>query len=299
MSVRGAIATAMLKRFLPLLALLLFPSPASAWWEYGHMTVASVAWLEVKPQTRVEIRRLLAHAAELETPTCPLRDIRDASYWPDCVKTLGDRFSYAFAWHYQNVDVCKPFDLKAACKDGNCVSAQIERNLKLLADREKDKDPKKRVPTRERLMALAFLVHFMGDLHQPFHAGDRSDRGGNDFKAAYGAIPNNLHAIWDGYLPDRALSTPPAEAAGILSDFSPEQRSEMRLGTVQDWSRESWAASREYGYGSLMTDPCGPIPETRPALDEASIQRLVPILRRQVARGGERLARLLDEAFAT
>ncbi len=287
----------MLKRLLPFLALLLLsPTPASAWWEYGHMSVASVAWLEMKPETRIAVRRLLAHARELETPTCPLRDIRDASYWPDCVKTLGDRFSYAFAWHYQNVDVCKPFDLKAACKDGNCVSAQIERNLKLLAN--KDKDPNKRVPERERLMALAFLVHFMGDLHQPFHGGDRSDRGGNDFRMRYGIIPTNIHAAWDGYLPDRAISTPPAEPAGILSQFSAAERAEMRLGTVEDWSRESWAAAREYGYGSLMADPCGPIPTDRPSIDEATIQRLIPIVRRQVARGGERLARLLDEALS-
>jgi hypothetical protein len=287
----------MKKLLLPVLAFLLaFPTPASAWWEYGHMSIASAAWLEMKPETRLAIRRLLAHARELETPTCPLRNIRDASYWPDCVKTLGDRFSYAFAWHYQNVDVCKPFDLKAACKDGNCVSAQIERNLKLLAN--KNKDPKKRVPERERLMALAFLVHFMGDLHQPFHGGDRSDRGGNDFKAAYGIIPSNLHAIWDGYLPDRAISTPPGEPAGILSQFSSAERAEMRLGTVQDWSRESWATAREFGYGALLADPCGPIPPTPPVLDEATTQKLIPIVRRQIARGGERLARLLDEALA-
>lgn len=287
----------MLKRLLPLFAfLMLIPTPAAAWWEYGHMSVASVAWQEMKPETRIAVRRLLAHARELETPTCPLRDIRDASYWPDCVKTLGDRFSYAFAWHFQNADVCKPFDLKAACKDGNCVSAQIERNLKLLTN--KDKDPKKRVPERERLMALAFLVHFMGDLHQPFHGGDRNDLGGNTFKANYGIIPSNMHAIWDGYLPDRAISTPPAEPAGILSQFSTAERAEMRLGTVQDWSRESWATAREFGYGAVLSDPCGPIPTTRPVLDEATTQRLIPIVRRQVARGGERLARLLDEAFS-
>ena len=287
----------MLKRLLPLFALLtLIPTPAAAWWEYGHMSVASVAWQEMKPETRIAVRRLLAHARELETPTCPLRDIRDASYWPDCVKTLGDRFSYAFAWHFQNADVCKPFDLKAACKDGNCVSAQIERNLKLLAN--KDKDPKKRVPERERLMALAFLVHFMGDLHQPFHGGDRNDLGGNTFKANYGIIPSNMHAIWDGYLPDRAISTPPTEPSGILSQFSTAERAEMRLGTIQDWSRESWATAREFGYGAVLSDPCGPIPTTRPVLDEATTQKLIPIVRRQVARGGERLARLLDEALA-
>jgi nuclease S1 len=279
----------MLKRLLPLLALLLLPAPASAWWEYGHESVASVAALEVKPATRAAIRRLIAHSRELETPTCPIRTIEDASYWPDCVKPLGDRFSYAFSWHYQNADICKPFDLTAACKDGNCVSAQIERNARLLADRK--------LPARERLMAFAFLVHFVGDLHQPLHGGDKSDRGGNDFRMNYGVIPSNIHAIWDGYLADRGISTPPPDAAGILSGLTPAERAEMRGGTVQDWSRESWAAAREFGYGAVMEDPCGPLPETRPVMDEATTRNLIPILRRQVARGGIRLARLLDEAL--
>ncbi|MFL6843293.1 MAG: S1/P1 nuclease [Allosphingosinicella sp.] len=279
----------MLKRLLALLALLLLASPASAWWEYGHYSVGRVAMLEVKPSTRAAVQRLMAQSALLETPKCPIRNIEEASYWPDCVKTLGERFSYAYSWHYQNVDICKPFDLKAPCKDGNCVSAQIERNLKLLKD--------KSVPTRERVMALAFLVHFMGDLHQPLHAGDKSDRGGNDFKADYGAIPSNIHAIWDGLLADRAISSAPPDAAGILSGFTPAEREAMAGGTVEDWSRESWETAREFGYGALMTDPCGPLPTERPQMDEATIERLIPILRRQVARGGIRLARLLDEAL--
>jgi hypothetical protein len=110
--------------------------------EYGHYTVARIAEDTVRPATRAEIRRLIARSAELETPTCPIRTIEDAAYWPDCVRQLRDRFSYSFPWHYQNVHICKPFDQASACKDGNCVSAQIERNQKLLADRS--------LPVRER-----------------------------------------------------------------------------------------------------------------------------------------------------
>jgi hypothetical protein len=282
----------MIARILTLLALLLIPGQANAWWEYGHESVASVAALEMKPSSRVAVRRLLSNAALLETPTCPLRTIEDASYWPDCVKTLGERFSYAFPWHYQNVDICKPFDQASACKDGNCVSAQIERNAKLLGD------PK--VPVRERLMALAFLVHLVGDLHQPLHAGDRGDKGGNEFKASYGVIAGrtNLHSIWDGYLPERSISTPPAGPAAILAELAPGERETMRQGTVTDWARESWQAAHDFAYGSLMADPCGPVPATRPVIDEATTQRLIPILRRQIARGGIRLARLLDAALS-
>lgn len=286
----------MIKRLLSglgsLLLLLLPGAPASAWWEYGHGTVGRIAYLNVSPQTRAQIDRLLRQGRLLDTPTCSVRTIELASYWPDCIKTLGDRFSYTSPWHYQNVDICRPFDQASACRDGNCVSAQIERNVRLLANRA--------LPTRERLMALAFLVHFMGDLHQPMHAGDHGDLGGNRVQVSYGVIAGrtNLHLVWDGYLADRGISQPPGGPQGILSELDPATRAAMRDGAVADWARESWEASREYAYGTIMADPCGPPPAARPVITEEITRRLVPVIRRQVARGGLRLARLLDEALA-
>ncbi len=280
----------MIRRLLLLLALALFaaPSPALAWWEYGHETVARIAWLEASPRTRAEIARLLAQSRLLDTPTCPARTIADASYWPDCIKELGERFNYASPWHYQNVDICRPFDLEAPCRDGNCVSAQIERQARLLADR--------RLPLRERIMALAFLVHFMGDLHQPMHAGDHGDLGGNRLRVSYGIIAGrtNLHLAWDGYLAERGMTTPPGDARGILSEVSAADRAVMREGDVAAWSREGWEVSREFAYGSVLADPCAPPPEQRPAITEEITRRLIPIVRRQAARGGIRLARILD-----
>lgn len=279
-----------IRSFLAALALVFAASPAAAWWEYGHETVATVAAMNVKPQTRREIARLLSRSRLLETPTCAANTIEKASHWADCVRAMKDRFSYTAPWHYQNVNICKPFDQKSTCADGNCVSAQVDRNARLLADRS--------LPDRERLMALAFLVHFMGDLHMPLHAGDKGDLGGNRFKAAYGAIKGrNLHSIWDGFLADRGISEPPGEARGILSGLSAAERAEMSAGKTEDWARESWEAARQFAYGSVMEDPCGATPAAEPVIDEATTRRLVPIVRTQIARGGLRLARLLDEAL--
>ncbi len=266
-------------------------SALQAWWEYGHYTVAAIAWNEVKPQTRLAIEDLLRAERSLETPNCPLKTLEDASYWPDCIKELGPRFDYAFSWHFQNVNICKPFDLGPACKDGNCVSRQIERNLKLLKD--------KKVPKRERLMALAFLTHFVGDLHMPLHAGDRGDRGGNDVKAAYGVIEGrmNLHALWDGPLAERAISTPPSGPEGIVAGWDANERGQRAAGSVEDWSREAWAVSRDISYKTALGDPCGPVP-ARAKIDNATIEALVPDVRNQIGNGGLRLARLLDEALA-
>ena len=117
------------------LAVSLIASPAMAYWEYGHETIASIAYKNVKPETRRAIDRMLAKQGLLETPTCPAKTIEQASVWADCIKPLGARFSYAYNWHYQNVNICKPFTLKGNCPDGNCVSAQIERGVKLLQDK--------------------------------------------------------------------------------------------------------------------------------------------------------------------
>jgi hypothetical protein len=281
----------MIRRLLLALVLALAPSPSLAWWEYGHESVATIAYLKASPRTRAEIGRLLRQARLLDTPTCPARTIEQASVWPDCIKTLGDRFSYAATWHYQNVDVCRPFDQASACRDGNCVSAQIERNMRLLANRQ--------LPVRERLFALIFVVHLMGDLHQPLHTGDRGDLGGNRFGANYGLIAGrtNLHTIWDGYLADRGISEPPGGPRGILSALGEADMAAMRAGTVTDWARESWQAAHDFAYATVLPDPCGPIPTERPVVTEETTRRLVPVVRRQIARGGLRLARLLDEAF--
>ena len=266
-------------------------APAAAYWEYGHETVARIAWQQMRPNTRRAVASLLRQSALLETPACPVATIEQASVWADCIKPLGDRFAYAFSWHYQNVDVCKPFDLKGACKDGNCVSAQIERNARLLADVH--------VPRRERLMALAFLIHFVGDLHQPMHAGDHADLGGNKVAANYGIVGGraNLHGIWDGWLAERAISTPPAGAAGLLGAISDRERQRIAAGSVKDWSREMWAKARDLAYKTTVGDPCGPAPAVRPTVDEAEVQALIPDVRANVVAGGLRLARLLDDAL--
>ncbi len=270
------------------------PRPALAWGEYGHRTVASIAWAYLTPTARAEVTRLLAKERLAETPTCPLKTIEDASYWPDCIRGLGDRFNYSFPWHYQNLNVCQPFDIKKSCPDGNCVSAQIERHARLLADRK--------VPDREKLLSLAWLVHFMGDMHQPLHAGDASDRGGNNVKAAYGLkAPErmNLHRIWDSDLAERTLSEPPGDPAGLISQITPEQAAQWRQGTLADWMKEAWTASGQYAYGKLDgVKICEAAPQQRVMVDEHYIAETRETVREQAKRAGVRLAKMLNELYA-
>ena len=276
-------------RLLSILLVLLTPlAPAQAYWEYGHETVALIAQTNMSVKTRGAVQRLLRAAPLLGTPQCPLRDMKDVSVWADCIKGDRIRWGYTNSWHYQNVDICKPFDLKSACADGNCVSAQIDRNVALLKN--------KSLPAHVRLEALAFLVHFVGDLHQPLHAGDHEDRGGNDLKASYGVMPGyNLHSVWDGLLADRALSAAPA----IARRFTADEKSAMVAGSTRDWSMENWAVSRDIAYRRAVDgDPCGPKPQMPVTIDEADVAASRTALRLQVERGGLRLARLLEEALS-
>jgi hypothetical protein len=281
----------MIRRLFALFILFALPAPAFGWWDYGHQVIARIAWIETSPATRSEIRRLLARSHLLETPTCPVRTIEEASQWADCIKSLGARFSSMVPWHYQGMEICRPFDVRAACPDGSCVTAQIERNRQRLSDRN--------LPDRERVLALVLLVHFVGDLHQPMHMASRDDAGGSRRPVTYGVIAGgtNLHLAWDGYLPDRGLSTPPGHARGILSELTRVDKAGMRQGSVADWAEESWEVGRDHAYGALMADPCGAPPMERPIITEPITRRMIPIVRRQAARGGLRLARLLDEAL--
>lgn len=264
-------------------------SPAFGYWAFGHETIARIAMANVTPTTRARVLALLKHSALLDTPTCPAATPAQAAVWPDCIKTLGDRFRYTFAWHYQDVEICRPFTLKPACKHGNCVSAQIERDAKILKNRTGS--------TRGQVQALAFLLHFVGDLHQPLHAGEDHDAGGNDVAASYAGYspPHfNLHSIWDGPLAARAINTGPS----LIRRYPAGEKATLQAGTVTDWSRQSWRIAQTQVYASVMHGkPCGPEP-ARVTMNEKTIEKEVPIARLQIKRAGLRLAKMLDDVFS-
>jgi len=281
----------MLRRLLACAALLLalLPAPVLAWGDYAHRQTAAIALANVSPEVRSQIRALLAREKDLGTPNCPLRTLEDAAVWADCVRAEGWRWGYTAAWHYRTAPVCKAFDPRGNCSGGNCVTAQIVRAQRVLAD--------ERLPAAVRLEALAFMVHFAGDVHMPLHSGDNEDRGGNDREADYGIKPGlNLHSIWDGPLAERAISDP---ADPVVRAYTPAERAELAGGTPDDWGRESWEIVRSFVYPTAFDteDLCSqPLPD-KTALSQEDILRGVPIARQRVVQAGLRIARLLDEAF--
>lgn len=172
--------------FLPalvLVAALAAPGEASAWGRLGHRLVAALAWDDLKPATRAEIERLLQGESD---PTLP-----GIASWADELREhdpdLGKRSS---KWHYVNIaeDDCQYLQAKH-CPNGDCVVEAIRTQTRILADRSR--------PQVERLQALKFVVHFVGDVHQPLHAGYGRDKGGNDVQVNLNGKGTNLHSLWD------------------------------------------------------------------------------------------------------
>ena len=273
-----------------LLACSLASRPALAWGDFGHRTIASIAEANLSPKAKARMNALFRAEKQLATPDCPLRNIGDASVWADCIRRDDLRWGYTAPWHYVNIDICKPFDLKANCPNGNCVGAQVTRNEALLADRK--------LPAHARLEALAWLAHTMGDMHQPMHAGDRGDLGGNRVSAAYGIVEGrmNLHRLWDGPIAERAIT----QGAPMVRRYSADERSPYLAGSVEDWAREAWSISRDTVYPTAQHGPaCGPAlaRDERARHDDADIEALVPVVRTQVLRAGLRLAVALERAL--
>ncbi|WP_234026460.1 S1/P1 nuclease [Qipengyuania thermophila] len=263
--------------------------PASAWGEFGHRTTAAIAMENIAPRTRAELAALWRHAPLLGTPECPLADLEDASYWPDCLRGNAPRWAYTFPWHYRTAPICEPFNPRANCASGNCVTAQIERNFRLLADRS--------LPGNIRLEALAFMVHFAGDVHMPLHSGDREDRGGNDRRVTYGIIPGlNLHWAWDGPIAERAITS---ARPALTRRFTGEERRALGGGRPDDWGRESWQTARDFVYPEAFgRPPCEDELPQETALSQETIERALPVAERRITQAGLRIAELLDAALS-
>jgi hypothetical protein len=285
--------------------LTLSAQPALAWGELGHRTVGEIAYANVKPETRAQIDELLKNADAMGTPLCTLKNLSDAATYPDCLHAYQWRFAYTFAFHYQDIDVDKPFDIKEGCANTICVTQQIERDRRILADRSLN------APTR--MEALIFLTHFVGDLHQPLHAAEHEhDAGGNavtvtnvpapNYMAAgklvdNSAKPANLHSVWDTVVVERAQALghlPPVRA------YSDADKAKIAGGEVADWAQESWSIARDLVYPQAFAHTTS-APGAKPVtvtIDDADLDHDADVAAKRILQGGLRLARVLDEALA-
>ena len=240
---------------------------ADAWGPDGHRIVAEIAQRNLQPAARAEALRLLAIDGETS--------LADVSNWADAIRDQPSQAELAKPtrpMHYMRfTDSGCTYDPARTCAEGGCIVSGIERFTAILSDRTRT--------DAERAQALRFVVHFVGDVHQPLHAGYRSNRGGFAHAIRYEGRDTSMHAIWDyDIISSRGLDW--REYATQLDQR--ESASATAFGKPAEWAEQSCRITRDrnlYPDGNTLAEDymttMRPIVETR--LREAAT-RLTVIL---------------------
>ena len=248
-------------RGLLLLVLCALGSQAFAWGLQGHQVIANVAWQALTPKSRDEVSQLLA--------TEPGQTLESIATWAD-----EHRSPATSSWHYVNFprNSCK-FEPERDCAGGQCVVGAIEKNLSVLASNADDK---------ARLKALKYLVHLVGDIHQPLHAGYKDDRGGNTYSLRAFMRQSNLHSVWDSGLIAQLDLDNQALTRILQRSVAPK---EVREISVVGMAEESCR---------LVASP-GFYPEEK--VTQEYVQRFMPLLQQRLSSAGYRLAAVINRAL--
>ena len=244
-----------------LLTLILGHSVAHAWGVQGHQVIAGLAFAQLTPKAKAEINRLLA----LE----PGETMVSISTWADEHKN-----SSTARWHFVNFprNSCA-FEMMRDCPAGQCVVAAIERQAAELASNATDD---------KRLNALKYLVHLVGDVYQPLHAGYLDDKGGNKYQLKAFMRVSNLHAFWDS-----GMINSINEDADSMTD---RLLKKMTVPTVEKWNAVLAAERSCQILGAAKF-----YPERR--VGQEYVDRFTPVLEGQLSAAGVGLAALINQAI--
>ena len=269
------------------LAVLLYATTASAWWEDGHVIVAKVAENYLTPESRKGINALLGENREGERA---ISDVRICT-WADLIRSSGElnrKYPKNDTWHYVNIELqAKRDDFKPDPNNNDVVGA-IERFKKVL------KDPK--AAKQDRKEALLFVVHFVGDMHQPLHTGNREDdRGGNlqPIKSVLGKPEEklNLHKVWDGHLVNAVKGDLNNDdfVKRLLGEIKEEDRAKWSKGEVKQWAWESHTIVVEHVY-QFSDGKAFPKRDvlTVALTDDNYMKANAPIVHEQMKKGGKK-----------
>jgi len=265
---------------------------AFAWGPQGHRTIGAIADRLLTPEAHAAVAQLLAADLDRFGNPSGRSTLEAVSVWADEVRgTAQDEPR----WHYDNRPACGPLPPREQyCPRGDCNSAQLERLIAVLGDRQ--------AAPRARNEALKWVVHLLGDLHQPLHAADNGDAGGNRVAVALSGVHTrgreNLHRAWDGELVSLALRTrghqrPPGDI-DALALAARSLAATAGQGAPASWASESNNLARNvaYQYPGFV---CGRVPSNIVVLDRAYQEEAESIIRERLLLAGGRLARLLNE----
>jgi hypothetical protein len=259
----------------------LMPSPAFAWGKTGHRVVAAIADTQLSGLARARVEQILGPGESLD----------EAANWPDEMRSAPEPFwqKTATPWHYVTLD---GIIYDHAPPEGDAIEA-LSRFRKTLQDPN--------ASLADKQLALRFIVHLVGDLHQPLHVGKCCDKGGNDVRVTWFGKPTNLHAVWDSQLVDDEQLSFTEMAAKLERHISPEDVVKWWDINPRDWISES-AEIRDTIYPTARDMPKGKKRKkgepVLPDLSYSYVYRFTPVMERRLSQGGVRLAAYLNALFA-
>lgn len=254
---------------------------AAAWGGPAHRVVADIAEARLRPAARAEALRLLAGE-----PAAHLADVAD---WADLVRDAGalDAGGHPAAstrrWHFVNFAGACDYVPARDCPGGDCVIAAINREFGILGDRRRTE--------AERREALKYLVHLVGDAHQPLHASPVHDKGGNEYQIAWHGKGRDLHEVWDALVLFRAMSVDGVDPDGYAAAL--RAQSPLPAEPIARFDRQAvdWALE------SCRVVQGGGVYPPRHVVDDAWLDAHRQQVDLQLRRAGQRLGDLLNLAL--
>ncbi len=246
---------------------LLNVAPSFAWLDKGHRIVALIAQANLTAEARKKIAEILPGDMTLA----------DAAVWPD---NEGRGVRDFNPLHYVSIpEDAGGYDQGRDCPERNCMVEALKWFSTVIAD--------KNAPIMAKRLALCYVAHLVGDMHQPLHAGRAGDRGGVDISVSYRGATTNLHFFWDTNLVELETGTEQEIARRLIANLTEELRLKWSTGDPTQWTNESLKLVRSHAYN------IGPSNE----LSDDYVEKARPIVRIRLTQAGLRLAWLLNTAL--
>jgi hypothetical protein len=281
--------------FIVVAAALMSGSASWGWFPEGHKIVAIIAADQLAPAARAHVAQILAVP---DDPRAVADAMAAASIRPD-TEFRADPTTPP--WHY--ISLCwedTRADMPARCHAGDCVTAKIDEYTRRLKDQKYDK--------WGAAGDLAFLIHFVGDIHQPLHAGSNADRGGTCQPVEVAPPEQNLHYAWDDAVvvhleTDLGTHSPRATATALEKLYpAPAVASKDLRPDEMAWESHELAKSAVYGALGIREKPCAPKACEAAAggpvvMSPAYMKTAAQVAGRQIAKAGYRLGALLNRLW--
>ena len=285
-------------------ALILLHQPSAlAWGHEGHRVIARIAARNLSAAARQKV------AAILGVTDAGLEDaLASAATWPDEIDKSATQTD---GWHFINAPIAKRFSINGLCVAHNCVIDQIAAmQTRLASNATGFALPVAPVPDRPMTsQELAFLVHFVGDVHQPLHSATDGDRGGNCVPLTSplahpdGTSTTELHAVWDTDVVLAVFATLGDETATASALYQRFQNGSAAVtqGTPTDWAHEAYTIAKSAVYHALhIPNRSAPDDQCAPGIAPVTvtptyIRARAATVERQLLRAGIRLSNVLNQ----